>query len=343
MNSDTRPGFWKRLFLAFIKTSFVIVILAAVIVGGYFGVKELQRSFDSVTTRIDLNRRDIETLQREVSSAAAAETAQQAAISGLAAIVDDLNAEGEIQQGLITDLATQQQLLTALEGDIAQAIGSSESALTSSQTATEDTAALGTALIALQGDLNEAVSNIDTLGGEIDAVRAETDLLSADFEGINQSVISTTLSGKGSTEIQQTLALFHVWELITRARFQLSDNNVGLAAADVERAFRAVDAIIENGPEGIDEVLGVVQTRLALAFNNLPDNPAVATRDLENAWDALDDVLMARVLPGVELPAPAPEAAAPTEAEATPEANEAAPAAEETPAAEATPTPETGP
>lgn len=331
MNSDTRAGFWKRLFLAFIKTFVTIIILAAVIVAVYFGVKELQRSFDSVTTRVDLNRRDIETLQREVSSASAAETAQQGAISGLVERMNGLDEVGDIQQGLIADLAAQQQLLTALEGDIAQAIGSSESALTSSQTATEDTAALGTAIIALQGDLNEAVSSIDALGGEIDAVRTDTEQLSTGLAGVNQSVISTTLSSKGSSEIQQTLALFHVWELMTRARFQLSDNNVGLATADVERAFRAVAAIIENGPEGSDAILGVVQTRLALAFNNLPDNPAVATRDLENAWDALDDILMARVLPGVELTAPTVEVVEPAAVEVAPEATEEAPAVEATP------------
>ena len=43
-----------------------------------------------------------------------------------------------------------------------------------------------------------------------------------------------------------------------------------------------------------------MQTRLALAYSNLPDDPTFAARDLESAWDELDRILMARLLPDFE-------------------------------------------
>ena len=49
--------------------------------------------------------------------------------------------------------------------------------------------------------------------------------------------------------------------------------------------------------------LELMQTRLLLAFNSLPDDPETAVLDLENAWSQLDAFLTARLYPGVDVEA----------------------------------------
>ena len=92
-------------------------------------------------------------------------------------------------------------------------------------------------------------------------------------------------------------------------------------------------------------MLELMQTRLLLAFNSLPDDPETAVLDLENAWSQLDAFLTVRLYPGVDIEAilgetAVDEAAASEEAEAvtTPEAtSEATATPEATPAPTATP------
>jgi len=324
MNSDQRPGFWQRLVLAVIKTLVAIVILAALAVGGYLAFREIQRSFDSVASRIDINRRDLESLRSELGSVAAEAPGQYQQITHLQATADELDKRlSDLGTEIGGDLARQQDSLAALEENLAAAISDSASALNSSQTANEETASLGTAIVALQGDLNDTNGRIDALGGEIDGLSAETEMLDSSVGDLSQLTGQAVEAAAEVSDMQRTVALFHVWQLLTRARLRLVENNIGQAMTDVERAFRAIDAL-EVPSDGVDtatpdDTLAVVQTRLALSFRNLPDDPIIAARDLESAWDELDRILMTRLLPefanssGIEAVEPAAAEIAPTE------------------------------
>lgn len=329
MNADARPSFGKRLLLfgkrlllAFVKTIIILVILAALAGGGYLAVRELQRSFDSVTARVEINRRDLEALRSDVETLSSQAPDQQRAMAALQTETADLDARLlEQRQEILDDLQRQQEQLSALETAMATAASDNEAA---AQKAAEDAAALGAAVVALQSDLNETNGRIDALGGEIDGLRAENDSLSSSVGALNLSVDAATEAAAEINQMQQTMALFHVWELVTRARLRLIEDNVGSATADVERAFRAVDLLLDGETVPDEEALRVMLTRLALAFTNLPENPDVAARDLESAWDALDDLLGLRLLPeleslsGAELVLPAVEET-PPEAAPTPE------------------------
>ncbi len=297
MNQDPKPGFWKRFFLAFIKTILTAVILAALIWGGLAAIIELQRSFDSVTVRVDRNKRDIETLRGQMV-AASEESPDRQDIEGLRATTEELTNElNTLREEMAGDLERQQEMLTALEENINAVTEANQTVTNLGETAREETAALASALVAIQGDFNDTNSRIDALGGEIDELRAENTTLDADLAELNQSVISTTVAAAEMETFQQTLALFHVWELVARARLRLVENNLGLATADVERAFRALDEILIADLGENEEALKVVQTRLAFTFTSLTDNPDVAARDLESAWDELDRILTDRLFP----------------------------------------------
>jgi len=148
------------------------------------------------------------------------------------------------------------------------------------------------------------------------------------------------------TATRQVLTLFRVWELISRARLRLLEDNFGLARADTEQALRTMDFLLAAAPEEA-ETWQRIQARLELALAALPDDPDMAAGDLESAWDALDELLTAMLLPELatagSLPEDAGDSAAaeestvePTPTEATPAPAATAPAQSE---AEGSPTP----
>ena len=107
-------------------------------------------------------------------------------------------------------------------------------------------------------------------------------------------MLATPEPGTELSETDRVLILFRMWELISRARFRLLENNIGLASEDIEAAIRTVDLLLALQPEA--ESMQKVQARLLLAFGNLPDSPDLATSDLEIAWDELDAIFAEQVL-----------------------------------------------
>ncbi len=320
MTMNEKPTFAQRIAFIF-RTTLVSLLLIVIIIGlaggGYLIFQELNRSVGSVATRVDVNKENINALRDRIGRVETAVTDQQERSGELRATTAELDTRlTNLQAQLAADMARQEEMLTALSASL-------ETAVAASDQATEDTAALGTAFVALQGDLNEANGRLDALGGDVDSLRADNTAVSGEVALLNQDVISATQSASGVTDMQQTLALFHVWQLLSRARLRLLDNNIGLAAADLQLALRSVDVLVAETPG--DEALRVIQTRLALTLSSLPDSPTAAAQDLETAWSHIDAILTARVLPGAllveETPAAEPaatETETPAESEATP-------------------------
>ncbi|MFQ5398184.1 MAG: hypothetical protein ACE5E7_01145 [Anaerolineae bacterium] len=320
MRTGTRYGRLARVgrsILWVLKTSLVSIVILGVITGlawgGFLVFAEIQRSFDSIAVRVEANQSNLELLQSDVDALAEAGTSQREQLGSLR----DKTAEQETQLTNITrqldsGLQRQGELLAALQEQVDAAVGDQDKAA-------EDMAALGSALVALQRDVNQNSGRIDDLGGEVDALRAETETLGASVALVHEAAVTNAQSGVG--DVQLTLALFRVWELTARASLRLVQNNVGLATADVEAAVRAMDELLLLVPETEVEPLQMVQARLALAFASLPDDPALAARDLETAWDELDGVLSARISPSATAKtATAASAAAADTITATPEA-----------------------
>jgi hypothetical protein len=99
-----------------------------------------------------------------------------------------------------------------------------------------------------------------------------------------------------------------------------------------------MDLVLATANEEETDTLELLQTRLSLAFNSLPDDPETAVLDLENAWGQLDTFLTTRLYPDIDVEAILAETA--VEEAASVESEEAEPPAEETtPTPEPTPTP----
>ncbi len=285
-SQSSKPSFLKRLFQAFIKLLVLIIFLAALAVGGWFVYQEITRSFDSVTTRMDVNTRRIEKTDSDIGALLASIDDQREEIAALQVAVSAQDDQiAMLTEESTTEQTRQDDMLAALDAQIAGSVA-------------EDISALNEGLIALQNDITNNGAQIDELGGTADSLQADITDLQGDINNVNTQVEETqgTLADFPAAEIvlmRQTLSLFRIWELTSRARLRLVEGNAGLAETDLELALGVANGILANdADEELSSFVRPVQERLALAAFNLPDDPVTAARDLETAWEALDEALV---------------------------------------------------
>ena len=281
-------GFFKRLFLAFIKVTLLFLVLAGLVIGAWFIFVELNRSFDSVIVRIDRNTRRIEDSEAEIDALLEQNYARQVQIGNLEA-----------------DLASREQEIAALEEELGVSreqqgialaeVGADTEALAGRADALGDeTALLAAGLVALQEDLIVNSQQIDQLGGTVDGLSVSLTALD------NRSTeLQTQIDDLAAEELagwRRAVALFRAWEMIGRARLRLLENDLGLAATDIELAATAIDDLLADDADQPSDNLIAIRERLVLAAASLPEQPAVAARDLETAWEALDTIITEAVI-----------------------------------------------
>jgi hypothetical protein len=294
-NLDQRSGCGPRLiWIAKAVFTFLLVIgvLVAIAWGSFIIYQmvqgEISRSSESVTNRFDAQESRIDILRQEVNALVSANPGQEELLAQLQQELDTMN--GQLNS-LDEDLSQQNTVLATLEASMATTLNNDE-------TAAGSIAVIGDGLSALQGDFNNASVRLDSFGGELDGLTGDvTELSETAVTAQEQAAESET----AVTEMAQTLMLFRAWELVARARLRLLENNPGLAQADVVDADDMLQLIILILPEDSPEADGLqtVQTRLALAADNLDLDPELAGTDLETAWDELDKILAARLQPVV--------------------------------------------
>ena len=311
-SANSRPGLGRRLgrslyriLRAFVITMVILAVLAGVAWGGLWLYQvirgEINRSADSVTTRFDAQESRIDILRREMDTLLSANPGQEEKLSELSSRVGELD---DTLTTLSQDIDRQSEMLAALDSSMSIS-------LENDAASAQNIADLGAGLTALQADFNATTAQVDAFGGELDGLTGEVGQTQVGLESVEATAVSTAeradLSQTAVSEMAQSLALFRAWELVARARLRLLENNYGLAAADVDEASQTITAVMDNLPADSANVstLKIVQTRLALAADNLPGNPEQANVDLESVWDALDEFLVARLLPpSVVEPAP---------------------------------------
>lgn len=302
-NAKPRRSIGTRLWWI-VKTVIITFLILGVLLvlgsGAYYGLRELQRSFTSIDTRVYAQEQAISLLRSDVNGLMQDDPEQARQLETLLTDVEDLDTRlADLQSTVTAALATQGEALAMLTDDMAQA----DIDLT---TVTSRTHVLEENIVALQSDINENTAQIDDLGGDIDAAHANVTILSSDVADLRVAadtavtdaatavLISDTVK-VDVTDMQQTLVLFRAWELITRARLRLMENNVGLATSDVQTAADLLAALAPILPETEVNAIVQIQSRLDLILTNLPNSPNGAAQDLERAWDELDTVLAARI------------------------------------------------
>ena len=339
---NEKPGLGYRL-LTIIRMTLISLILIAVLTalawGGFLLFEEVNRSLDSINLRVDTNKQRIGLVQEDVATLKAGNPEQIQQIADLATAVatldDELTAVRQLTGQLTADLADQETVLAALQTDLA-------TVQTTAASTAGDAATLTTALTAMQEDINRNNSQLDDLGGSVDGLRSNIDQMGDNVANLEPLGGLAMAADNRVAEMEETLALFQVWQLISRARLHLVENNVGLATNDVQTALRATQSLAAAETAVPTTTLNIITTRLALALGNLPDNVTAADQDLTIIWDQLDALITARVFPDLveEIEAGTTEGTATeAEAETTEEVPAEATEATEAPTAAPTPTP----
>jgi hypothetical protein len=297
------PGFFGRFIRALIKVTLTLIILAALGIGGYFGVRELSRSLltltadtHETTSRVNLLRSDVNSLMENEAEGRRQDFEVQTDLTALDGRVS------VVERNMETDLARQEEQLAALEGRV-------DELAAAGAVISENVTLLRGGIGALQADIVGFGSDLDILGGEVDGLQSAVSSLTGETEVLQASLVDPLAGTEDVAELRQILVLFRVWELMSRARLRLVEGNPGLALADVAAAQRALTAVIETSTEEMAALLLPVQQRLDLAAASLPNDPVTAGRDLESGWEALDAIVEALLgLPeAVTVPAEAPE------------------------------------
>ena len=287
--TSSRPGFLRRLWQAFVtlvKIAIVLVILVGLGAAGWFGYQELTRSFNSLSNRAEANRQRIDLLRKDIDTLQTDRIAQGNQLNSLENELVGLDSEVDaLTEQLTADLNRQNEMLTELEGQMSDLIASTG-------TISGNVAALSAGVIALQGDVNENIAGVDELGGNVDVLSTDVSQLSDDFIALESEV--TAVSEEATDQVAQmgqALSLFRVWEMVYRARLRLVEQNFGLATDDVAAALALIEALAAERSEEEGEALLALQQRLELVAANLPNDANTAARDLESAWEMLDSLL----------------------------------------------------
>lgn len=296
-NEPTRRSTASRLRWI-MRTTFITLLLStlvlAVTAAGYWGFIQVQRSFDRLIVRSNTHERALADLRAEIDRLTRENEAQQRELVALqAARRDDMAT-------LSTQLTQQQQALTTAVARLNQRHDD--------QSAESD--ALRAGLTAMQSDLINNTTQLDELGGELDGMRATASTLGirlAELQEIAETSAQQAETAVGATQattltlqtMQETLLLFQTWELMTRARLRLLENNLGLATADIRLAEQTLSQLSEAFPAATEEAdtLAQIIARLQQALVSLNVNADGAAQDLDRAWDELEQMINRRIRP----------------------------------------------
>ncbi|MFZ0544257.1 MAG: hypothetical protein WAM60_02380 [Candidatus Promineifilaceae bacterium] len=285
VTTRNRPGFFGRFLRALVKVFLVLVVVAALGIGGYLGIRELSQSLltlsaDSYTTaaRVDLLRSDVNSLMENETDGRRQSSEFQSDLTTLDGRVS------AVEREMGSDLTQQEAQLSALEERL-------DAMIAAGTVISENVATLNAGVGALQTDIVSNSSDIDSLGGEVDGLQSELLGLTDQTDTLEASLADPLAATEDVTELRQILVLFRVWELVARARLRLVEDNPGQALADVQSAQTVLGVVIDGSSEEMAAALDPVQERLDLAATELPDDPVTASRDLETGWEALDSLL----------------------------------------------------
>jgi chromosome segregation ATPase len=277
------PEMWGVRFLGFIlRLFFVGVIGVALGAGLYFGALALYRNY---TQAVQINAERLSTLEARLDQD---EQASKQRVDDLTARLGTLETLDDAQKAALADL---QSRLAAVES--AQ----------STQAATLDSLSkLPASLADYQSGLETVQKTQATLQADIKALQDSAAASNTRLQTLEAiwAGVETPLAA-----LERDLQLVKVMELITRSRFALAQNNLGLAREDIQTG-REVVLALQAGASGDQQTrLGEIAARLDAALRDLPARPVAAADELDGAWSLLLQELP-EAAPAESLPAATP-------------------------------------
>ncbi|HQF69507.1 MAG TPA: hypothetical protein PL171_07490, partial [Anaerolineaceae bacterium] len=154
-----------------------------------------------------------------------------------------------------------------------------------------------------EADLGALQEEFTNLQGQVSALQTQAAAASKSIDSHSASLnelseVQATLRAEMAQQnnallanMDEQLTLTRALELLSRSRLYLSQNNYGMARADVLAARNLLLPLVGSVSAQKADGLRVVIDRLDMALGNLPAYPVIAVFDVDTAWQMLVDGL----------------------------------------------------
>jgi len=283
-NTETpQVGWFTRLVRVTLRLIFAVVLGLALGAGIYYGTIAI---FNNVIEPIQDNTQGIKALETRFQLA---EEDQKQQADEITARIQALEISGDQHKAALAEL---QGRIDTLEADQAALLETATNELNAilDQAAQEqdalkkDVGNLDADLKSLNSEMNGIVQNYDSLQAEVDELVKN---ISANDENLARIEAEWNEKLSEFTAVQHDLQLFKTIELLTRSRYHLVQNNLGLARQDIQDGYDLLLLIQGTIPEYQVETYSDILSRIESALANLPQRPVAAADDVDSAWNLL--------------------------------------------------------
>lgn len=139
-------------------------------------------------------------------------------------------------------------------------------------------------LRALQAEQAVEIARLDDLEENLAGLSADYEKFAATLTTLEVDLTAVEIP---AGRIGRQLQLIRVMTLLTRARISLVQDNLGLAADDIETATQVLAETIASGSQVDALTLNPILDRLELVLEDVRISPVIAADELEIAWKLL--------------------------------------------------------
>ena len=208
----------RTTLLIFIIVALVAIVLGGLGYGGYLGVREIQRSVNSLAVRIDANEHNLNSLRDLVDAEIEKGNPEQQVL-----IIQLQNELAALQTRLETVQAAQSQETAVQTEQFSTVEANLDAAVTQNSVLADELGDVRAALVALQSDLNDSGVRLNNLEGDVDQLRLQLGTLD---EMLTDLTAETAVARSSSAvDLEHSLTLLQLWGVLTNARLALADGD----------------------------------------------------------------------------------------------------------------------
>lgn len=247
-NEKTKPSGFAHLLLVLVRLILIILLGTLIGVGLFFGFKY---AYNQIVTPIRQNQTEIQSLNNRVNQ-------QWDLIQEKNADLDDRLTLLESDQDSLNDQVS--EMIIRIEQNAA------------------DLEALDlkfTDLVEKSDDLEEAIVNLEEQDEQFSSINDEFQTILENMDVENQI-----------KPLKQDIAIFKILMQINRSLIFLIQDNLGIAEEELLVANQLLENLSAISQDNEEEI-ATWKARLDLAIGHLPNNPALASDDLEILWSLM--------------------------------------------------------
>lgn len=281
----------SRFFIGLLRFLLLLLFIAAGIFLGYLGWQQ----FNYINLVNNVQSERISRIDGEMILSSDVERQ-------IRANQQEVNDDIKALQDQLTALAAENRSLQNAVDEQASTIASFEQSSGAIDTTVEDlqsgSEALGNALLALQQDISDTNTNVDSIGAAVDGLTNSVAVINRNIDDLSTTLADVAANppvvaaeGEDGTPVVISagpdMAVWRLWGLVMRTKIHLAENDIEAANATLTDAVEAATTLATDG----DDDLATVQEQLESAAESLLEKPAAANRTLDEALDALEELL----------------------------------------------------